>query len=565
MRVLGISAFHRDAAAALVVDGEVVAAAQEERFTRLTLDPAFPTRAIRWCLSASGIHGRDLDRVVFYEKPLRKFERVLARSLQGFPSSARAFSKSAFLWFGERLWIRNRIAEHLALPGERILFVQQARALLANAYYQSPFDRAALLLLDDVGEWSSTVLGRGEGDAVELLYEVRHPHSLGLLASALTQFLGFAPGEDEHKLEALAALGTPRRTAEVARLFRAVGPSFELATGPFRFDDGGERLFTDELERILGPARRSGDPLSLLPEDPRHADLAASVQLALEERALELARELHRRTGGENLCVAGLLAQNRGILGRLAAEGPFRNVFVPLCPGKAGGALGAAQLVNAVLGAVLGGTRRPAALASAFGEPIDERAEPGASELGDAARAREELARRLLGGELVGWVRGPMEFGVRSLGRRVALALPGAVPGTRLLEALRHVEAYLPCRLAVTREAAGTYFELPESLQALASLAHVMLPAREALRSAAPTALRSDGRAWPQVVARESDPELHALLESLGRSGAPPLLWITDLALRGSPLVRSESEAVEALGRSGLAALVAGTRLYLGK
>src|SRR5262245_51472654 len=251
MRILGISAFHRDAAAALVVDGEVVAAAQEERFTRLTLDPAFPTRAIRWCLSSTGIAGSSLDHVVFYEKPLRKFERVLARSMQRFPSSALPFSKNAFVWLGDRLWIRNRIAEHLSVPGERVLFVEQARALLANAFYQSRFERAALLLLDDVGEWSSTVLGRGERDQVELVFEVRHPHSLGFLASALTQYLGFAPGEEEHKLEALAALGEPRHATALAALVWGAERGFELASGPFRFDDGAERLFTDELVRIL--------------------------------------------------------------------------------------------------------------------------------------------------------------------------------------------------------------------------------------------------------------------------------------------------------------------------
>jgi carbamoyltransferase len=469
------------------------------------------------------------------------------------------FSKNAFVWLGDRLWIQNRIADHLSLPAERVLFVEQARALLANAFYQSPFERAALLLLDDVGEWSSTVLGRGEKETLELSFEVRHPHSLGFLASALTQYLGFAPGEDEHKLEALAALGEPRHATALAALVWNADQGFELASAPFRFDDGAERLFTDELERILGPARRSGDPLRARPGDAAHADLAASIQLVLEERVLALARSLHERAPEENLCVAGLLAGNRGILGRLATDGPFANVFAPLAPGKSGGAVGAAQYVHSVLA----GGRCSAPIASAFGEGIDGMAEPGASELGDAARVHEELVRRLAAGELVGWVRGPMEFGVRSLGRRVALGVPGKVSGAQLLGALKHVETFLPCRLAVTREAASAFFELPERAGTLAELGHVFLPARTALRSAAPGAVRVDGRAWPQVVSRESDPELHGLLGRLAASGAPPLLWITDFALRGSPLVRNESEAVEALGRSGLHALVAGTRLYL--
>ena len=280
----------------------------------------------------------------------------------------------------------------------------------------------------------------------------------------------------------------------------------------------------------------------------------------LEEKALVLARELHRRAGSENLCLAGLLADNRALVARLAADGPFRRVFVPGAPGKAGGALGAALFAHHALE---GAQRRVNGFsACAWGESIDERAEPGAVELGK--RALDELATRLQRGELVGWVRGALEFSPRSAGRRVALALPrGDGSRSRLQSALRHVEAFLPCRIAVAEERAGEFFELSASVESLVRRGQVLVPAHERLRALAPDALRPDGRAWPLVVDAKSDPELHGLLARIGEAQGAPLLYLTDLALRGSPLVRSEAEAVEALGRSGLDALIAESRLYV--
>jgi carbamoyltransferase len=563
MRILGLSAFHRDAAAALVIDGEVVAAAQEERFTRLTLDPAFPKRALRWCLAESNLNGRDLDHVVFYEKPLRKFERVMARSLRAFPRSGRTFSKSLFLWLGERLWLRDRIAQELGLAPEKVLFVDQARAQLAQAFHASPFDEAALLLLDDVGEWTSTAFGRGQGVEVELLLEQRHPHSLGLFASAMTQYLGFVPGEEEHKLEALASHGQPRRKHELEALFWPQEELFELDVESFRFDDGSALLFSTKLEARLGPARRTGDPLRFEGGDCAHAELAASVQQVLEDQALSAARALARRVASPRLCLAGLLAGNRRLVARLAAEGPFREVFVAPAAGKAGGAAGAALHAHATLSGTP--ARKPASAIAACGrgESPDALGEVGARELASPAALRDELFARLVTGARVGWVQGPMEFADHAFGHRVALACP--LPGEarpRLLAALRHDEPFLPCRIVLPAEAASEFLGPLPGGEGLARGARVRVAASERLRALAPAAVAPDGLAWPQVVAREDDPELHAvLLELRARTGAP-LLWLADLALRGSPLVRNESEAVEAFRRSDLDVLFAGLRLY---
>ncbi len=557
MRILGLSAHHRDAAAALVVDGRLVAAAQEERFTRRTLDPAFPTRAVRWCLASTGIASSALDRVVFYEKPLRKFERVLARSLQGFPRSARSFPRSAFLWLGERLWIRNRIAEEFSLPPERVLFLDQARSQLANAFFTSPFEEAALLLLDDVCEWTSVALGRGWGASVELELELCHPHSLGLFASAITQFLGFAPGEEEHKLAALSAFGEPRQAGILGELVRARGAFFELAEDAFRFDDGASRLFGPELEARLGPARRSGERLRWEAGDSRDAELAASAQRLIEERALALARELHRRSALENLCLAGLLAQNARLVARIAEEGPFRRIHVPAAPGKAGGALGAALFAQHVLDP---GAREAPPIA--IGEEIGGRPEEGARELGGAPAAAEELALRVGSGELVGWARGRLEFAARSQGRRVALAAPRPQARARLHAALHQVESFLPCRLAMPAGETARFLDLASASEGPAELGLVVVRAREALRALAPDAFLPDGRVWPRVVREREDPELHGLLVRLGQENGAPLALLADLALRGSPLVRNEAEAVEAFRRSGLDALVVESRVY---
>lgn len=560
MRILGISAFHRDSAAALLIDGEVVAAAKEERFTRLTLDSAFPARAIRWCLATAGLRGNELDRVVFYEKPLRKFERLLARSLIGFPRSSRSFARVTFLWLGERLWIKNRIAEDLSLPNERVLFVEQARALLSNAFHGSPFDEAALLLIDDVGEWSSTAFGRGHGLSVELLAETRMPHSLGLFASAMTQFLGFVPGEEEHKLEALSAHGEPRFVSAIGNLCRFEGGAIALDERAFQFDEGSSRLFGPPLEQILGPARHSGDPLRLQGPDARDADLAASVQQVLEQRALELAQELKRRVPSENLCLAGLLADNTRLCARLAMEGPFQNVHVPCAPYKAGGALGAASFAARALD-----VRAPSRSFERvdLGEDIGELEEEGAQDLGGLVQARQELGRRLARGDVVGWVHGRMEFSSRSLGNRVALAhAAGADARTRLLSALRHVEPFLTCPVAMPSERAQEFLEGGRLPLSLAQRSQVALRASPALRALAPAAVHADGKVWPRVVQSREDPDLHALLMELGQKSGVPCVLMTDLAVRGSPLVRNEEEAVEAFRRSALAALVAGTRLY---
>ncbi len=562
MRVLGISAFHRDSAAAIVVDGVPVAAAHEERFTRKRRDSAFPRRAARFCLDRAGIDARDLDRVVFYEKPLRKFERLLVMQLQAFPRSSRMFARSMFTWLGDRLWLKNRLVEELAVEPGKVAFVEHQAAHAASAFFASPYAEAAVLTIDDAGEWATATLSRGRANTLEILAEIHFPHSLGMFASALTQFLGFEPGADEGKVEALARFGQPRFERELGLLIPPVeSASFEVDPVAFRFAFDHERLFDTGLSERLGPPRQPGSPLRYLPPDTRDADVAASLQSVLETRSLALAHELHRRVGGDALCFAGELAGNRALNSRLVREGPFSKLFVPPEPSEAGAALGAALYVTCVIEGI---PRRFEQVHARLGEPVDERGEEGARPLGGADRIRAELATRAIQGQVVGWVRGALEFAPLSLGQRCTLtAARGEHTRQLLLGSTQQSESWLPCRIVVPAERASEFFDVPDGCERALRFAHLDLSTKAAARAAAPSAIQPGGAAWVQLVDRADDADLHAVLIAIGEQTGAPLALMGSFQLRGQPMVRSEADAVEAFRRSSLDALVVEDRIYL--
>lgn len=564
MRVLGISAFHRDSAAAVCVDGELLASAQEERFSRVRADSSLPRRAARACLERAGLRSTELDAVVFYEKPLRKFERTLAVQLQAFPRSARSFSRGLFVWLGDRLWLRTQLAEEFGVEPAKVHFVEHARSHAALAFYSSPFSRAAVLVVDDLGEWASTTLARGEGAALETLVELHHPHSLGLWFSAYTQFLGFEPGLDEERVEALAHLGAPRWEREVADTAPALaGGAFEVDTRLFRFAHDAERLFDRALEQRFGPARQAGSALRAEGADARDADLAASVQRVLEERVLALARELHTRTGLDALCLGGEVFRNRTLVARLAHDGPFRELFAPTALGEAGAAAGAALEHSHSLGVA----RRPQRPCLALGESIDaagavEVAGAGGLELGGSDAAPRRLADFLLSGRTLAWVRGALELGPESLGARLILcAASHADSRERILGALGRADELQTVRVLAREEDADVWFELSRGARELARHAACTARATSALRAAAPSALLPDGVVWPQLVVREWDPALHALLGELGRDGHAALALAASLQLRGQPIASSAADVADVFARSTLDALALEDRL----
>lgn len=560
MRILGISAFHRDAAAALLVDGLPVAAAQEERYTRKRVDSAFPKRAARFCLDRAGLSSSDLDAVVFYEKPLRKFERTLATQLQAFPRSSKSFSRGMFLWLGDRLWLKTRIAEDLAVDVGKVMFVEHQRAHAASAFFASPFEEAAVLTLDDMGEWATTTLAHGRGSAIEVLSEAHFPHSLGLWYSAFVQLVGFEPGIDEEKLEALAHWGTPRFEREVGETLPAqTEGAFAVDMQHFRFNFDGERLFEASLAEKLAYARAPGSPVRFNGADTRDADLAASVQRVLESRVLALAQELRKRVDVDALCVAGEVARNRSLIARLVADGPFSRVFVPPAAGEAGAALGAALEFHC---ASAGGPRAFRQEHCAFGERIEDLAEDGARSLGSVDAARALLVERLAAGKVVGWARDALEFGSLSLGRRVILAdARPADARERLLSSVQQHEAFVPCRVAVLASRARDYFALPSGCEHALRFGHLIVRAKDAARSRIPGALMHDGTAWVQLIDASDEP-FERLLADFERASGVPLLLITNLNLRGVPLARSEADCVEVFRRSALDALFVAERVY---
>jgi carbamoyltransferase len=557
MRVLGLSAFHRDSAAAVCVDGELLAAAQEERFSRVRADSGLPRRAARWCLERAGLRSTDLEAVVFYERPLRKFERTLAVQLQGFPRSARSFSRGLFLWLGDRLWLRTQLAEEFGVEPAKVQFVEHARSHAALAFYSSPFPRAAVLVVDDLGEWASTTLARGENGTLATLAELHHPHSLGLWFSAYTQFLGFEPGHDEEQVEALAHRGAPRWEREVADTVPAlVGGAFEVDTRLFRFAHDAERLFDPALEQRFGPARQAGGVLRESAGDSRNADLAASVQRVLEERVLALARELHARTGLDALCLGGEVLRNRTLVARLAQDGPFRELYAPTALGEAGAAAGAA-LEHSQSRGVARRAQRPCL---ALGESPDpaawENAGSRGTALGGSDAAPRRLAERLRAGHALAWVRGRVELGRESLGARLVLcAASNAGARERLLGALGRADGLALVRVLAREEEAELWFDLPRGARELARHALCTARASAALRAAAPSAVLADGVVWPQLVVREWDRALHALLGELGRDGQAPLALAASLQLRGQPIASSSADVLDAFARSTLDAL----------
>lgn len=562
MRVLGISAFHRDAAAALVVDGKVVAAVQEDRYTKRLQDESFPIRAIRACLSQGDIQVRDLDKIVFYEKPLRKFERELASLITSFPKSSKAFSTGMFLWLGDRLWLKNRIVDELELPNaKKVCFTEHQLAHAASAFYSSPFDEAAVLTVDDAGEWATTSLCKGSGSELRMLTEIRFPHSLGMLLSAFSQYLGFEPGTQDHLVENLATFGTPKYVDKINQLVQSgENGTFTVSQDHFRFRYDHQQLFSPALEELLGTARTSGGALRFREDDTYDADLAASFQQVMEERTLALVQRLHELVPSKGLCFAGHLAQNRALCARILRDGPYEELYVPPAPLDAGAALGAALYVTHAVE----GVKERDALGHAFlGMHVENRPEDGVIELGGLEQTEVEMVTRLAAGERMGWIRGAHEFGAHSHGHRSILADPSKEDSRkRLLGAVQHLEAYVPCGLAVPAECAAEYFELPEGAEYPLGFGQLAVQAKDKLREVAPSMIQPDGSAWPLLIHKDRDPEFHSLLHAFAAKAGVPMLAHSAFALRGSPIARIESDAVAAFLRTDLDCLIVEDRMY---
>jgi len=559
MNVLGLSAFGGASAAALVRDGVPVAALREERFSGKKNDATFPRRAARGVLRCAGVSERELDAVVFYEKPLRRFERTIVSRMRAFPRGARAFADDVFLWLGDRLWLADKISEELQVPREKVLFCEHHLAHAAAAFWASPCEQAAILILDGEGEWPSTSLGRGSQQGIELFSQLRHPHSLSLLASAVASYCGLESRPGEPLLFALATHGEPRYLRQFETLLGCG------ASGELRFGEGVFRLpwnpasgFGPALVAELGEAREAGSRLRYEGTQRRDADVAASLQAALEALVLRWARELQARAGCADLCLGGDLAWNSSLVARLGREALFQRIFVPLDPGDAGAALGAALYATKLLG---GEVAR--GLDHGFlGEQLIGDPQPSARRLEPAA-IPDEIARRLSCGQLVGWMHGRAEWGPRALGHRSLLADARSQSAVdRLRRLVKRREPWLAFSPAVLAERAGECFEIPTQALACSRAMQVAAATSAELRAQAPSLVAGDGTSRPQLVSRDADADFHAMLSCFAARTGVPYVLHTSLNQRGDAIVRGESDALALMERTPIDAVVVEDRLY---
>ncbi len=556
MNILGLSCFYHDAAACLVRDGVVIAAAEEERFSRRKHDAGFPLGAIAYCLAAGGLAPADLDYVVFYEKPLVKFERILASYVATFPRSRVAFTRAMQTWLTEKLWIRPTIRARLPYRGE-VLFGDHHLSHAASAYYPSPYEDAAIVTVDGVGEWTTTTIGHGRGLDVELVKEIRYPHSLGLLYSAFTTYLGHEANEGEYKVMGMAAYGEPRYADQVRQLVQLGDDgSFQLDMRYFAYHaslEGVARRFLD----LFGPPRAPDDGL-----EPRTADIAASIQRVTEDVLVAIARHARQLTGARYLVMAGGVALNCLANTRILQEAGFDGVWIQPAAGDSGGAVGAAlHLYHMVLRGPRAAPLRNAYLGPAYdAEAIEtflRARDIGYERLGERDLV-ETTARLLADGQVVGWYQGRMEFGPRALGARSILADPRDPAMKDVLnEKIKHRERFRPFAPAVLLEAAADYFDLgcPSPYMLFTARAR---PERQA---AIPSVTHVDGTARLQTVTPEENGRFAALLQAFGRRTGVPVLINTSFNVRGEPIVCTPAEAYNCFAHTDMDYLVLGDYL----
>jgi carbamoyltransferase len=583
--ILGISCFYHDAAAALLKDGLLVAAAQEERFTRVKHDPGFPVNAIAFCLKRAGITPAELDYVVFYEKPFVKFERLLLSIASTFPRSWKVFREAMLVWLSEKLWIKGLISDRLGVSKKSILFVDHHLSHAASALYCSPFSEAAILTLDGVGEWTTTARGQGTANwngygenRLTLDEEIRFPHSLGLLYSAFTAFLGFEVNEGEYKVMGMAPFGEPKYVDKVEKLIRInADGSFTLDMSYFSYHYHSQRAFNGKFEALFGeprnPQARFITTKTSLYDDPTlptraelernqyYADVAASLQKVLEEAMIKLARRAYETTGFNRLCLAGGVALNSVANYKILTQTPFAELYIQPAAGDAGGALGAALYVYHVL---LGQPRRFVMEHAYWGEEYGEEAivsflrEQGikAEQYTDDERLLERVVEGLMAGKVVGWYQDRFEWGPRALGNRSILADP------RRAEMKDTVNIKIKFREPFRPFAPSALLERTEEFFPLAQAARHH-PARFMLYVAPvkkpdliPAVTHVDGSGRLQTVHREVSPRYYRLIELFAEATGVPALLNTSFNLKGEPIVSTPAEAFATFSRSGMDWLV---------
>ncbi len=584
MYILGISCYYHDSAAALLKDGMLVAAADEERFSRKKHDFDYPEKAIEFCLQQAGITTQELDYVVFYEKPLKKFERILQTSLQTFPKSWGVFRESMIAWFNEKLWIKGHILTHLDIPDEKLLFVEHHLSHAASAFFCSPYEEAAIITVDGVGEWTTATIGKATADwdgsgtnAIELFSEARFPHSLGLLYSAFTAFLGFRVNNGEYKVMGMSPYGRPTRVEDIYKLIH-VGDdgSFRLDMDYFSFHRSTSRTFSDKFIRLFGEPRVHDSDFFTPTTHPNkdhpqwddatartnqhYADIAASIQRVTEEVLLKMVQYAYERTGSKRLCMAGGVALNSVANGRILRESPFEEVYIQPAAGDNGGALGAALYAYHVL---LGKPRK-------F---VMEHAYWGKSYTPDQIRAAIEAAGRsyefvpdqdrlahmmvddILSGKVISLFQDRFEWGPRALGNRSILADPrGAEMKEIVNERIKFREPFRPFAPVILEEEAANYYADLDDPKKHYPLRYMLMvyKTKNGQGDKIQAVTHEGGSGRMQTVRREWNPLYYRAIELFGEATGVPVLLNTSFNLRGEPIVNTPANALNTFGKSDI-------------
>jgi len=579
--ILGISAFYHDSAAALVVDGRITAAAQEERFTRKKHDQAFPANAIASCLRQAGLGAEDVDYVGFYDKPLLKFERILDTYLAYAPLGFRSFAKAMPLWLRRKLHLRRLLDRGLKKAyKKRYIFPEHHESHAASAFFPSPFETSAIITLDGVGEWATASYGVGEGNRIKLNDELHFPHSLGLLYSAFTYFCGFKVNSGEYKLMGLAPYGEPTWVEQITDNLIDIKDdgSFRMDMSFFNYCSG-LTMTSRKFDSLFGGPRRK-------PETPigkREMDLAASVQKVTEDILMRIAHHVHRRTGMKNVCLAGGVALNCVANGRLLREGPFEKIWIQPASGDAGGALGAAMLIWHQL---LDNPRTPLPDDSQSGSLLGPSFAPGEIEaflkrtgaayqtFDDDESLCDSVADMLDSEKIVGWFQGPMEFGPRALGSRSILGDPRSPTMQAVMNLkIKFRESFRPFAPSVLARRAGEFFQMPRDcdspymlLTAPLNDAKRVRPAeddgsrgmdqRNVVRSEVPAVTHVDYSARVQTVDEARHGRYCKLLKAFERKTGCPMLVNTSFNVRGEPIVCTPSDAYDCFMATNMDVLV---------
>jgi carbamoyltransferase len=585
MNILGISCYYHDAAAALLRDGQLVAAAEEERFSRKKHDYDFPQTAIDFCLESGGIQGRDVDYVAFFEKPFRKFDRILMTALQTYPKSYKVFRESMITWMIDKLWVGAKISSQLGIPKDRILFCEHHLSHAASAFLCSPFEESAILTVDGVGEWVTGTWGVGKGNQIDLRKQMMFPHSLGLLYSAFTAFLGFEVNEGEYKVMGMAPYGKPRYVDKVWKLIQQdADGSFSLDMDYFCFHRSTDKTFNGRFTQLFGEPRPPkmlffteesgfptyfGDPPSNYNElcklNQHYADIAASIQRVTEEVLLGMARSIKKETGMKRLCIAGGVGLNSVANSRILRETGFEELFVQPSAGDGGGALGAALWADNML---LGNPRRfrmdHAYWGKAYGpgEVRDflEQNHIPYQHIEDDDRLLDVVVDRLQNGKVIGWFQDRFEWGPRALGNRSIIADPRNPHMKDIVNTkIKFREPYRPFAPSVLAECAEKYFDLPRAAQHYpARYMLYVVPVRECKQSSLPAITHVDGTGRLQTVFRQTNPRYYGLIERFAQATGMPAVLNTSFNLKGEPVVNTPANAFNTYSKSEMDMLVLG-------